>query len=364
MRIVLSLFVSVLLWSTGAAKSQDWKKVWDDTVAAAKKEGRITIVGAPESVMRSDIIPRFTERFGIAVEYIAGSSGQIAGRVRTERQSGIYSVDVYMSGAGTTLTVLHPEKMIDPVKPLLILPEVIEGKYWKPGQPTFADKDKESVLMLFKTVEGFFFINTDHVKPEEVRNATDLLNPKFKGKFSAQDPLASGSGNSHAVHYFVQMGADFTKKLYVDQKPTFSRNRRQLTDWLGRGTQPICLGCRPDDVAALQKEGFKLHEVHSLGGMTNRVNPSPFMLSMANKAPHPNAARVFMNWMATREPLEIYSRFAGAATLRTDVDESFLNPEVIPKPGVAYQDDTDHEWVAVGRKVAGNKVRELLRAKE
>lgn len=363
MKRVFLVLASVFCTTLSYAQTADWQKTWDEVVAAAKKEGRVAVVGAPESVMRKDLIPKFTEKFGITVEYMAGSSSQIAGRMRTERQSGIYSVDVYMSGAGTTLTILHPEKMIDPIKPLLLLPEVTDGKHWKDGHPTFADKDGNHVLMLFRTVEGFFFINADKVRPEEMRSATDLLNPKWKGKISAQDPRASGSGNSHAVHYLVEMGEDFTRKLYVDQEPTFTRDRRQLTDWLGRGTHPICLGCRPDDVAQLQKEGFNLKEVHALPPMKNRVNPSPFMLSLANKAPHPNAARVFINWMASKEPVEIYSKFAGAATLRTDVDESFLNPQVIPKPGAQYQDDTNHEWIAVGRKAAGNRVRELLKAR-
>jgi hypothetical protein len=43
------------------------------------------------------------------------------------------------------------------------------------------------------------------------------------------------------------------------------------------------------------------------------------------------------------------------------VDESFLNPHSIPRPGVTYPDDTDLEWVASGRVVAADKVRDLLK---
>src|SRR6266508_1832391 len=69
------------------AQSADWQKTWDETLAAAKKEGKIVVVGSPDPVMRKEIIPKFTERFGITVEFIAGQSGQIAARVRTERLS-------------------------------------------------------------------------------------------------------------------------------------------------------------------------------------------------------------------------------------------------------------------------------------
>ena len=48
-------------------------------------------------------------------------------------------------------------------------------------------------------------------------------------------------------------------------------------------------------------------------------------------------------------------------TLRTDVDESFLDPRMIPKPGVKYPDDTEFEWLLKGRNETAEKVRELLK---
>jgi ABC-type Fe3+ transport system substrate-binding protein len=194
-----------------------------------------------------------------------------------------------------------------------------------------------------------------------MRGAKDLLNAKWTGKIASEDPNASGSGSNSSVHFYTQLGPDFVKKLYVDQKPVISRDRRQLTDWLARGTYPICLTCRADDVRELKKEGFKLEEVYELSDMQNRVNSAPFLLTLANKAPHPNAARVFTNWLAGREALDIYSHGYDAATLRTDVDESFLDPRTVPRPGVTYPDDTDLAWVATGRRDAAEKVRELLK---
>ncbi|MEX0841666.1 MAG: extracellular solute-binding protein [Xanthobacteraceae bacterium] len=359
----LGLSVLLVAFATIAhAQSPDWQKTWDETLAAAKKEGKVVIVGSPDPVMRREIIPKFTERFGIPVEFIAGSSSQLAGRIRTERSSGIYAVDVFMSGADTTINVLHPQKMIDPLKPLLILPEVTDGAKWKNGKPRFVDKEQKYILQLFSSVDTLIFINTDFVKPEEMRAAKDLLNPKWMGKIVTDDPNATGSGSGSAVHFYTQLGADFVKKLYVDQKPVISRDRRQTTDWLARGVYPICLTCRPDDVQQLNKEGYKLVGLYRFSDMLNRVKLSPFVLTVANKAPHPNAARVFVNWMAGKDAVEAYSRDNGVVSLRTDVDESFLNPGAIPQAGVQYPDGTDPDWIALGRVEAANKVRELLKA--
>lgn len=111
----------------------------------------------------------------------------------------------------------------------------------------------------------------------------------------------------------------------------------------------------------LQKEGYKIVEIYDLADVQNRVNASPFLLTVANKAAHPNATRVFVNWLATKEALEIYSRGFNAATLRTDVDVSFLDPRTLPRPGAKYTDDADPKWRSVEKPEAGKKIRALLK---
>ena len=362
MKRMFAVFVLLLFAQPLSAQTVDWKKTWDETLAAAKKEGKVVILGSPDPVMRNEIIPAFQSRYGISVEYIAVSnSGQASGRIKTERQSGIYSVDVFLSGLGTTVNVYYPEKMIAPIKPLLVLPDVTDGSKWKRGKPWFIDPDEQYILMLFANVDSHFYINTDFVEPDEVRSAKDLLNSKWTGKISSEDPTSSGTGANTAGHILRELGPDFTKKLYIDQKPAVSRERRQLTDWLARGTYPICFTCRTDDIRQLLKEGFKIMEVFQLSDLKNRLNSSPFILSYADRAPHPNAARVFINWLIGKEALEIYSRGYESPTLRTDVDESFLDPDNIPKPGMSYTDNTEFKWIAKERVEAANDVRALLK---
>jgi hypothetical protein len=91
------------------------------------------------------------------------------------------------------------------------------------------------------------------------------------------------------------------------------------------------------------------------------VNGSPWMLSVANKAPHAKAAQVFANWIISKEGLEIYAKGYGSATLRTDIDESYLNPGNLPKKGVKYFDDTEWKWIVTGRHESREKVWKLLK---
>ena len=357
MHRMLPLMCLLLYASVAAAQ----EKGWEQTLAAAKKEGSVVVVGSPDPVMRSDIIPKFTARYGIPVEFLAGRSSETAQRLRTERGAGIYSVDVFLSGPDTTATVYYPEKMLDPLKPLLALPEVTDGGKWKKGKPWFVDPEERFVLRPFNSVSSLLFINTDFVKPNEIRSAKDLLNPKWRGKISTEDITTTGAGANLAARFYQQLGADFVKKLYVDQKTVGTRERRQFTDWLARGTQPICLNCREDDVRPLEKEGYKVLEIFELADLAPGINGSPWMLSVANRAPHPNAAKVFVNWIAGKEGLETYARGYGSATLRTDIDESYLSAGNVPKANVKYFDDTDWNWIVTGRHDYREKVWKLMK---
>ena len=354
--VVLTIASSDLTAQTKAS-DKDWAAVID----AAKKEGKVVVAGSPDPVMRNDVIPKFTARYGIPVEFMAGRSSEITGRVKTERAAGIYSVDVFLAGPDTTVTALYGDKMIDPLKPLLVMPEVADGAKWKRGNVWFVDPEERFVVRPFSSVATLLFINTDQVKPDEMRSAKDLLNPKWRGKISAEDPTAIGSGSNAAARFYHDLGEDFVRKLYLEQKTVRTRERRQMTDWLARGTQPICLNCREDDVRPLIKDGFKLLEIFELVDIAPSINGSPWLLSLANKAPNPKAAQLFANWILAKEGLEAYARGYGSATLRTDIDESFLNPANLPKRNVKYFDDTDWKWVVSGRHEYREKVWQVLK---
>ena len=360
----LVTLLAILFWVAPVlAQTKGSDKEWNSLIEAAKKDGKVVVAGSPDPVMRNEIIPKFKERYGIGIEFLAGRSSEITARVKTERGSGIYSVDVYLAGPDTTATTLYADKMIDPLRPLLVMPEVVDGTKWKQGKVWFADPGERFSARPFSSVATMLFINTDQVKPEEMRSAKDLLNPKWRGKISSEDPTTTGSGANAAARFYHELGEDFVRKLYIEQKTVRTRERRQMSDWLARGTQPICLNCREDDVRPLVKEGFKILEIFELTDMPGSINGSPWMLTVANRAPNPKAAQLFANWILSREGLGMYARGYGSVSLRTDVDESNLNPGNLPKKGVKYFDDTDWNWIVTGRHEYRQKVWQVLKGK-
>ncbi len=248
----------------GFAQTKASDKEWNAIVEAAKKEGKVVVAGSPDPVMRNEVIPKFNERYGIPIEFIAGRSSEITARVKTERGSGIYSVDVFLAGPDTTANDALRRKDDRSAQTAADHAGSYRRHEMETGQNLVCRSRRAIRRARVQQRGDLLFINTDQVKPEEMRTAKDLLNPKWRGKISTEDPTTTGSGANAAAQVLSSISAKISsRKLYIEQKTVRTRERRQMTDWLARGTQPICLNCREDDVRPLIKEGFKILEIFS-----------------------------------------------------------------------------------------------------
>jgi len=360
MRQFFALPIFVMLASQAAAQGADATKSWDEMLAAARQEGKVIVSGPPSPELRQTLPRVFKQRYGITVDYVGGRSNETAAKLRAERQTGFVSVDVMVGGIQTMATILHREKMLDPLKPALLMPEVIDGSKWKIGKLWFSDPEQIYVLRITNSVGTPFHINTDKVRPDELRSAADLLDPKWRGKISVQDPTTPGSSSNHAAVLYVLFGEEFVKRFYIDQKPAISRDTRQVTDWLARGIYPITLGAEDSDVDQLRKQGLPVAPLRSMADVPGVTSAGFGQVAVLNLAPHPNAARVFANWLASKEGCEIFARAKAAAPLRNDIDESFLPPEVIPRAGVTYFDGYDWEFTMTTKEQVRLRLKELM----
>jgi len=349
-----------LTQGVGFALSAD--KDWKDLIAAAQKEGKVVVFGPAHQEVRRVLPVAFEKRFGVKMEYIGGRGSAAAAKLAKERAAGLYTADAALAGIQTLARRFYAGGMLDPVKPLL-LPEITDGSKWKKGEPWFIDPEKKYALRLFSYVAELITINTKFVKPEDYKTAKDLLlNPKFKGKIVAHDPRRSGTGSNKAAQLYLTYGEAFLKQFYVDQKPRISRRERQITDWLLRGTYPIIMGGDFAEIEKMRKEGLPVKSVFELSDLPASLSGGNGNLVVFNKNPHPAATKLLVNWIASKEGLEVYARASGRAVTRNDIDEaSFLPAQRIPKPGTKYFDTYDWEFsVKTKRKVRGI-ARKLLK---
>lgn len=331
---------------------------WDDLVVAAQREGRVVVLGPPDPEVRQSLPAAFKARFGIAVEYLGGRTSEQAGRLRSERRAGLYTADLTIAGMQSMATIFHRENMLAPLRPELILPDVLDGSKWKKGALWFSDPEQQYVLRLSSQVQPSFYINTRGVNPDELRSGRDLLDPKWRGKISVEDPTMPGSGTTMAARIYLAFGEQGVKQLYIDQKPAISRDQRQLTDWLLRGTYPIAFNADVDQVEKMRAEGMPVMPVYGLPGLPATLSAGFGSVALFNQAPHPNAAKLFVNWLASKEGLELWARARREVPTRNDIDEAaFLSAAAIPSPNVEYLDTYDWNFTVEMRE----KVRLMMK---
>lgn len=366
MRLRFALCILLICTSVSPVWGQDSSRQqgWSALVARARKEGKVTVLAPPDPETRVKLPAKFKERFGIDMEYIGGSFGSGGARkLLLERRAGIYSLDVALTGLDSIVTVTYPEKIHDPLRPLLVVPEVLDPSKWRGAKLWFVDPPGQYVLRLFNTLTTIVGINTARVKLSDIPSFKDLLNPKWKGKMSVFDPTVSGKGGGFAAYLADVFGEEFVTKLYIDQQPVMSNNDRQINDWLARGTYPIAIGVAPEYSERLRQEGFSVVAVTEFPGIPPKTNGASGFVVLMNKAPHPNAAQVLVNWIASKEGLEVYARTQLAVPLRNDVDVSYLPEWRIPRSGVDYWDSSDWDYNLNRKRAQIDRMKQLIKEK-
>jgi iron(III) transport system substrate-binding protein len=331
-----SLILSVLaivfpfLSAYAAEDRSSWQVEWGKTVQLAKKEGRLVNYGG-EEIINPEILKAFNHDYPqIKVTTAGGHGSELGARIVAERRAGKYLVDLYAGGPSTPYRVLYLSKALAPIMPLLVLPEVTDMSKWFTGKHVYADPEERYLFLFEGSVSGgaTISLNTRLVNPTEIKSYWDLLQPRWKGKILFMDPKSSSLGLNASTSLFdhPDLGREFLKRLFGEMDVAISGNRRQGTDWLSSGKYQVCFACR--DIERAIQQGLSVGEVDpstlkeaasEIGGGSSSV------LAFLDKAPHPNAAKVFVNWFLSRQGQIVWQRvmnkvvLEGSDSMRIDI---------------------------------------------
>ncbi|MBI3971451.1 MAG: ABC transporter substrate-binding protein [Chloroflexi bacterium] len=316
------------------AQDSPWTTHWEDIVAAAEREGTLSLLTVVGRGYRS-VIERFEQAFpGISVQHGAESSPTVwLGTARQARRASSAAFDVALVHPDRALAEGGPEGMWAPVRPLLFRPDVLDDGAWRGGVGArFLDVGVTLCFDWEYQVIHAYAINTDLVQPGEITTVTDLLDRKWKGKILASDPRIGG-GLLSAASVAKSWGTDVLKRLLVDQRPTFSRGGpSQVTEALVRGRHPIALGVRPKALNPFREQGLG-HNVEYLD-LPDADFVATNSLLYFDRAPHPAAAALFANWILTHEAQTILTGGLRTNSARTDVEA--FEPDGIGMEGKTY----------------------------
>jgi iron(III) transport system substrate-binding protein len=264
-----------------------------------------------------------------------------------ERQAGQYRADVMIAGHTDFLLTIVPAGAVEPMEPALLLPEVADKSRWLDGRLAFADDGNTYILVFTEFVKAPFAYNTRQVRAEEVGSYWDLLDPKWRGKLVMRDPQTAGPGNATAVFWYVTegLGPEYLRRLFTEQDVLLLRDDRQILDMVARGERPIAIA--PSDLLTkeLMDKGLPvaLSDAATIRE-SSYLTPGFGCVVLLEHAPHPNAAKVYLNWVLSQETQTLYSKASGYPSRRADVPRDHITPSMLRKPGVRYlenyKDDT------------------------
>lgn len=335
-----------------ANSAADAKTEWDRTLEAAKKEGQLVLYGSDDY---GKIFAHFHKRYPeIKIVHISGQGRASTQRILSERRAGKYLADLYLSGASTAYSVLYRGKVLDPIKPILLLPEVVDQSKWLKGKHAYSDDEGEHLFSFNGAIQPFFAYHTKSVNPGEFRSYWDLLHPKWKGKIVILDPTGDSGGTTAAlklVYYTPELGPEFLRRLLTEMDVTPSRDGTQITNWLAVGKYSISVfghvARMGMDVA--KKQGLAVDwfgpTAFKEGVPLSSANGN---VALINRAPHPHAARVAVNWLLSREGQTVFqSVIEGTDSLRVDIPKHDVVPYARRVEGVNYVLTERPEWMDI-----------------
>jgi iron(III) transport system substrate-binding protein len=348
---IFSLALFLLLAASHGETDAGWQEEWQATVAAAKREGQVTIYisGYGATLDAGHFQKDFPE---IKLVTVTGQSGQLGPRILSERRAGKYLADVSSAGAQPHYQLFYASRILEPISSALILPEVTDQSKWWSGKHWYIDPEGQYIFVYVGNMTGTGAYAVNALNPAEFKSYWDFVNPKWKGKIVARDIRIPGPGgdNMRFFYHHPALGPKFIHRLFSEMDLTLSRDFRQGIDWLAQGKFPLALFFSNSDVKAAARQGLPVNVIDNSRfkeGVPMGVGFGTFTL--LKNAPHPNAAKVFINWYLSRKAqtaLQQDMAKSGDApdSLRIDIPKDDVAPDNRRVEGVNYTTVFRPEW--------------------
>lgn len=340
-KVIVFFALSLALWKGEAipASEENWEAEWARVVKAAEEEGEVVIY----KISGDEEWHAFQKKFPkIKVKLVSGRASQLLQRMMTERRAGKFLADVVRLGGGTS-TTLYKAKALEPITSAFILPEIKDPTKWFEGKHHYNDTENRYIFAYAAFPLRLVGYNTKIVDPKTMTSFADFLDPKWKGKVTLKDPKDAGGGSPLLfLYHSPSLGPEYIKRIILSGSLTLIRDERQQTDWLASGKYPVAISAKGDDIDEAKQQGLPVEmlDAHALKKDGVGLEAGGTMVALMNKAPHPNAAKVLINWFLSREgQLAIQKgqpNEPGRNSLREDIPKDNLPLWAHRQKGIKY----------------------------
>lgn len=254
-----------------------------DRIEAAKKEGQVVFFSGMIVQDTQVLLSAFEKRYPFikASHYRARGSALVA-RIQTESRAGVQSWDVYNSTG---------------FEGYVLLEQGYFARYDSPERKNYptGHRDAEGTWATMYTTPMLPSYNTRMVAPKDLpKDYAELLQPKWKGRLGLDPQDFEWYANLRKL-----WGAERTRNFLtglVRQEIALRQGRALLTDLLAAGEFAILINNYLPNVLRVKEKGgpvgyFPLDPVISGAGP----------VAINRQAPHPNAARLFVDFCLSKE---------------------------------------------------------------
>ena len=280
-------------------------------IAAAKKEGEVVHYTSISREVANEVVKGFTKRFGIPVKLVRKGTNQVIQMVEAEWQSNIRMVDAVSFSEPAMLFKWRDEGKLLPYQPAW------EDKF----EPRF--RDSKRVLVPLFPLMILFGYNKSVVPADQGPKAwADLADPRWKGMLGHSDPSYSGSTAMTVMVLKDKFGWDYYKKLAAN-KPLMTQSIGAIPKMMSTKEAPIAAVAMSFYLTARVNQGQPFEIVYPKEGVIIFVHYAV----IPKTSPHPNAAKLFLDYYTSVENQEFMTKMPEAFyAARTDVKPPAGNP--------------------------------------
>jgi len=340
--IVFVLSAPLLGVVNGAEPKASAQVQWEETLRGARKEGAVSVYFWQGGNL-DKVLQVFQQKYpDIRLAAVGGRGSGFITRIVTEMRANKHLVDVCICGVTSPYEVLHKRAdALEPIKSALVLGDVTDPSKWWQGKHHYQDPEGRFIFVYWgRAAATRVSFNTKAVNPAEFSSYWDLLNPKWKGKIVAIEPTES-AGGWRALYYKPGVGAEFLQRLFGEMNVMFSREDRQAGDWLAVGK--AALGLFLSAIPEAKGQGLPVDEFRdsSFKDPPSLDSGPNGTIALMKQAPHPNGAKVFINWFLSREGQTIYQEIMNSPTdqvesMREDISKEPIAAAFRRRTGVEY----------------------------
>ena len=294
---------------------------WQRLIEAAQEEGKLVIAGGGGVQDIAPIYKIFQEKFGVQVILGRGSSTEHANRILAEQSAGRFTVDVAHSGANSANVRYIANGMAQPIAPWIFHPEAAPEN-WFGDRWWFTDTEEQYHFVMTSNLSsgsgGDFWWNTNNVSLEEVaswRTWRDVLSDDNIGKIISLTHFVGGATGGDLKSFLdPNQGPWYFERLKTEMDTFFTPDFNLIVDGLSFGSYDLAI-----DIGGAGRE---LEEVRDAGGPVesyedayvkglvpgleniqtlNATGGAGGMLLIMQNTPHPNATKLYVNWILSRE---------------------------------------------------------------